>query len=185
MGFLVVERLAVKLEIALRASRRFPARIGEARHAGQALLLVEPQTYMNSSGDAVGPILGYRKLGPEALLVVTDDADLPLGSLRLRKQGSSGGHRGIESIAKVLGTGEFGRVRMGIGRGRPGGDLIRHVLNAFGGEEWSLAEKAIEDAADAVLCWIERGADEAMNRFNTRRPAPVGGQEVTAGGNEK
>lgn len=184
MGFLVVDRLARQLGGSLRMSRRFSARLGETRHGEATLLLVEPQTYMNSSGDAVGPVLAYRKLTPSDLLVVVDDADLPLGALRLRKQGSSGGHRGLESITRTLGTGEFGRVRVGIGRGRPGGELIRHVLNAFSSEEWRVAEQAIDDAANAVLCWIEHGADEAMNRYNARKPAPADGQAGTAGGKE-
>ena len=184
VGFLVVESLAARLDCRLKASGRFQARIGTASHAGQELLLAEPQTFMNSSGLAVVAILGYRKLGPEDLMVVTDDADLPLGTLRLRKKGSSAGHRGIASIAGVLGTSEFERVRVGIGRGQPGSNLVRHVLNAFGDDEWEIANRAITNAADAVLCAVEHGMDTAMNRFNTRRTEPSGEEAVTAGGKE-
>ncbi len=185
MGFMVVDNLAGRLDCRMRSSGRFQAMTGMARHAGQEILLAEPQTYMNESGRAVGAILAYRKLGPESVLVVADDADLPLGALRMRRKGSSGGHRGIESIAGVLGTNEFARLRVGIGRGRPGADLVRHVLNAFGREEWSEAEKAVKDAADAVLCWIEHGAETAMNRFNTRRTESAGEIDATAGGKEQ
>lgn len=185
MGFMVVDHLAGRSDCRMRSSGRFQALTGVVNHAGQEILLVEPQTYMNESGRSVGAVLGYRKLGPEDLLVVADDADLPLGALRMRKKGSSGGHRGIESITGVLGTNEFVRLRVGIGRGQPGADLVRHVLNAFGREQWSEAEKAITDAADAVLCWIEHGADTAMNRFNTRRTESAGEKDVTAGGKQE
>lgn len=184
MGFLVVESLAERLGCRLKASGKVQARIGTAHHAGHELLLAEPQTFMNSSGLAVVAILGYRKLSPADLLVVTDDADLPLGALRLRKKGGSAGHRGIASIAGALGTSEFERVRVGIGRGRPGSDLVRHVLNAFGDDEWAAANRAITEAADAVLCAVEHGMDTAMNRFNTRRTEPSGEEDVTAGGKE-
>lgn len=183
-GFLVVERLAARLGGSFRASKRFRARVAEGCFGGEELLLVEPQTFMNSSGEAVGAILAYRKLTPAELMVVVDDADLPLGALRLRKNGRSGGHRGLDSIITVLGTGEFSRLRIGIGRGRHGADLIRHVLKAFSDEEWGIAEKSIESAAEAVLCWVEHGADAAMNRFNTRQSAPAEGQNGMAGGKE-
>jgi PTH1 family peptidyl-tRNA hydrolase len=185
MGFMVVDNLAERLGCRMRLSGRFQAMTGSAQYAGQELLLVEPQTFMNESGRSVGASLGYRKLGPADLLVVADDADLPLGALRMRKKGSSGGHRGLESIAEVLGTNDFGRLRVGIGRGRPGADLVKHVLNAFGREEWSEAEKAVKEAADAVLCWIEHGAERAMNRFNTRRTESAGEKDVMAGGKEQ
>ena len=169
----------------MRSSWRFHARQGTARYAGQELLLVEPQTFMNLSGRAVGAILGYRKLSVADLMVVVDDADLPLGALRLRKQGGAAGHRGLMSIAETLGSGEFERVRVGIGRGHPEAGLVQHVLGAFGQEEWETAAKAIDEASEAVLCAVAQGMDAAMNRFNARRTGSDATRDGTAGGKEE
>lgn len=182
IGFMVLERLAGRLDARFRASAKFDARIAGAAHGGEELLLVQPQTYMNNSGRAVGAILAYRKLAPADLLVVVDDADLPLGSLRLRKKGGSAGHRGMESIAGALGGEEFGRLRVGIGRRELGGDLVRHVLTAFGREELDVVKGVVEEATEAVLCFVEQGMDAAMNRFNTRRAAAGEEGETLSGG---
>ena len=185
MGFLVVDCLAERLGCRLKASSRFEAKVGSATHAGEELILVLPQTYMNNSGRAVGAVLAYRKMGPADLFVVTDDADIPLGSLRLRKKGGTGGHRGLASISEVLGTGDYGRVRVGIGRGETRDDLVDHVLGSFGREEWAVARTAVETAADAVLAAVEQGMDAAMNRFNTRQESRAGGNDVTTAGGKK
>jgi len=183
IGFLVVDRLAERMGVRLRGSSRFQARVATAAHEGIEVLLVEPQTFMNSSGRAVGAVLAYRKLAPADLLVVVDDADLPFGSLRLRKQGGSAGHRGLESIAAAVGTTDYERVRVGIGRSEGTGDLVRHVLTAFGRNEWEQAQGIVDKAAEAVLCAVRDGMDAAMNRFNARS-APGGGSEGVSGGKE-
>lgn len=180
-GFLVVEALAERLGARFRLSSRFEARIAAAEHEGRELILVEPQTYMNSSGRAVGAVLAYRKLAPADLLVVVDDADLPLGGLRLRKKGGSAGHRGLESIAGVLGVTEYDRLRVGIGRSEGSGDLVEHVLTAFSREEWDRMRSIVEKAAEAALCVVRDGMDAAMNRFNARGPAD-GGEGTVSGG---
>ncbi len=182
MGFLVVEALAERLGCRLKPSSRFSARVGAGTHAGQDLLLAAPQTYMNASGRAVAAITQYRKLAPEDVLVVVDDADLPLGALRIRKQGSSGGHRGLTSITASLGTDAYGRVRIGIGRGDGRRDLIDHVLSAFTAAEWETVRAVTDEAADAVLCVVEHGMDAAMNRYNARRRDSDDATETTAGG---
>ena len=182
MGFLVVDSLAERLGCRLKESTRFEARVGSASHAGEELILVQPQTFMNNSGKAVGLVLNYRKVSPADLLVIVDDADIPLGSLRLRKKGGTGGHRGLVSISTVLGTPDYGRIRVGIGRGGRQGDLVDHVLGTFGRDEWTLARTAIEAAADAVLGVVEQGMDAAMNRFNIRTPDGAGVSDVMAGG---
>ncbi len=181
VGFMVVERLAERLGAKFKLQSRFEARVAAAGHEGCELLLVEPQTYMNSSGRAVAAVLAYRKLVAADLLVVVDDADLPLGSLRLRKKGGSAGHRGLESIAGVLGVTEYERLRVGIGRQEDGGDLVRHVLTAFSRNEWEQVRDIVEKAADAALCVVREGMDAAMNRFNTRGPVN-GGEETVSGG---
>jgi PTH1 family peptidyl-tRNA hydrolase len=182
VGFMVVDRLAVRLEAALRASSKFESRLAGAVYGGEELLLVEPQTFMNNSGRAVGAVLAYRKLTLADLLVVVDDADLPLGSLRLRKQGGSAGHRGMESIAGVLGGTEFSRLRVGIGRRERGGGLVRHVLTAFGRDELDVVKGVVEEATEAVLCFVEQGMDAAMNRFNVRRTVAGEEGETLSGG---
>jgi len=170
MGFRVVERLAERLGCRFRSSWRFQARTASGVHGGEDVLLVEPQTYMNNSGRAVSAVLNYRKLTPADLVVVLDDADLPFGFLRIRRKGSAGGHKGLLSIASAIGTQEFDRVRIGIGRGRREGDLIGHVLTAFSGKELESVEETTEQAVDALLLLIEKGAETAMNRFNSRQP---------------
>jgi PTH1 family peptidyl-tRNA hydrolase len=182
VGFMAVEALAERLECRLRTSSRFEARLGAAVYRGQDLLLVEPQTFMNASGRAVGAILRYRKLTPADLVVVVDDADLALGALRLRKQGSSGGHRGLISIEEALGTTAYERVRIGIGRGQDRRTLIDHVLSAFTAAERETVAAVTQQVADAVLCAVELGVDTAMNRYNARRNEPGGAAETMAGG---
>lgn len=185
MGFLLVDCLAERLGCRLKAGTKFEALVGSAVYAGEELILVKPQTFMNNSGRAVGAVLNYRKLSPADLLVVVDDADIPLGALRLRKKGGSGGHRGLASINEVLGTTEYARVRVGIGRGTTRDELVDHVLGKFGREEWTVVQKAIEDTADAVQVILEKGMDFAMNRFNARTEEPAGGAGVTAGGKKQ
>lgn len=185
MGFLVVDRLAEQLGCQLKLNTRFEVRIGSVRHGGEELILVQPQTYMNSSGRAVGAVMHYRKVEPADLLVVVDDADIPLGSLRLRKKGGTGGHRGLASISEVLGTPEYARVRVGIGRKASQGDLVDHVLGAFGREDWPVAVKAVEKAAEAVMGIVEFGMDAAMNRFNTRPGNGAGEEDGMAGGKKQ
>ena len=111
------------------------------------------------------------------MIVVVDDADLNLGQIRIRQKGSSGGHRGLESIVSALGSEEFVRVRVGIGRGPEERDLVRHVLTPLSGAEWTELQNTAGRCADAVLCILERGVEEAMNRFNAkegRRPPAQG-----------
>jgi peptidyl-tRNA hydrolase, PTH1 family len=183
MGFLAIEGLAGRLGCTLRTSWRVPARLGKAQHEGRDLVLVEPRTYMNRSGAAVAPVLRQRGLGPEALLVLVDDADLPLGTLRIRRKGSSGGHKGLRSIAEALGSEEFERIRIGIGRGTRERELVEHVLSPFSAREWAIVEETCAQAAEAALYVVEHGADAAMNEFN-RRPGPAAGEHGGGGQSE-
>lgn len=182
VGFMAVEALSGRLACRLKSSARFQALVGTAAYAGQDLLLVEPQTFMNASGRAVGAIVRYRKLTADDVLVVSDDADLPLGALRIRKQGGSGGHRGLASIAEELGTDAYGRVRIGIGRGEGRRDLVDHVLSAFTETEWETVRAVTDKAAEAVLCAVEHGVETAMNRYNARRRDSLDASETSAGG---
>lgn len=166
VGFEVVEKLAARWDCRVRWSFRFRARTGKAAVNGTPLLLVEPQAYMNNSGPALAPLLRAKGAGPQDLVVVADDADLEMGRLRVRAKGGSGGHKGVASIIASLGTEEFARVRIGIGRDPGGRNLVEHVLTPFSVEERRQMDDVIERAADAVCCVVESGVDAAMNKFN-------------------
>lgn len=165
VGFQVVDRVARANDLVF-SRKRFRAQIAEANRTGERVILVKPQTFMNSSGEAVGKLYTYYRIAPENLLVIYDDLDLPLGKIRLRPKGSSGGHHGMESIISHIHTSGFPRLRMGIGRPNPEAD-INHVLGAFLPEERRVMEKAIDRAAEAVGTWVKEGMDTAMNKFNS------------------
>ena len=138
-----------------------------ARPAGRDVTLLQPLTYMNESGRALDTWRARHGFDPAGLLVVADDVYLPLGMVRLRARGGSGGHRGLESIESALGSREFARLRIGVGAA-PGPELREHVLEEFADEEEKPAVEAVQHAADAVECWIAEGLLAAMNRFNRR-----------------
>jgi PTH1 family peptidyl-tRNA hydrolase len=128
------------------------------------VLLVKPQRFMNLSGSALKAAMRQTDADPTTdLLVITDEADLPLGKVRLRRSGSAGGHNGLRDIIATLGTDEFNRLRIGIGRG---GELVDHVLATFRPGEKTLAAEAIATGADAAERWLRDGIDAAMSEFN-------------------
>jgi PTH1 family peptidyl-tRNA hydrolase len=166
VGFAAVEEFAARRKDSLRRSLRFRARICKTAFDDTEVMLVQPLTYMNNSGSVVAAVLRYRGLLPDDLVIVSDDADLGLGRLRIRQAGSSGGHKGIESVIQNLGTGGFTRVRIGIGRGRDRAELIEHVLTPFSVEENKLVAEMIRLSADAMEHIIAAGVESAMNKFN-------------------
>jgi PTH1 family peptidyl-tRNA hydrolase len=167
VGFDVVRLLAQRLDAGWKNSLWFHARTARVTVAGQMVVLVQPQTYMNLSGTSVGPLLRYLGGKPEDLTVVSDDADLPLGRLRIRGSGGTGGHRGLASIIGALGTEAFSRIRVGVGREDDRRrDLAGQVLAKLDDDRREVLGKATEAAADAVMCLIEKGLNETMNRFN-------------------
>ena len=139
-GFLLVERLAERWTARWGYERKFNARIAWAERAGQSIMICEPQTYMNSSGAAVGSVSEFYRVPASRLLVVVDDADLPLGEIRLRPGGSSGGHHGLESIEQRLGTREYGRLRIGIGRQQGAREITEYVLGRFRSTEAAVVD---------------------------------------------
>ena len=143
-------------------------RARSARTGGHDVVLVQPLTYMNASGDAIREWQGRYGLDAGEWLVVTDDVYLPLGTLRLRVSGSSGGHRGLESIEAVVGHRDYARLRVGVGAAESSEALREHVLEEFAPEEQPVLEEAVRRAADAVECWLAEGLPAAMNRFNRR-----------------
>ena len=181
VGFEVVDRVAARFGADWRRKWRFAARVTEAAlPSGDKVVLAKPLTYMNGSGKAVAPLMKWWKISPAELLVVMDDVDLPLGGVKLRLSGSSGGHRGLASIMESLGgTGEIARLRIGIGRvGVPGADVTNHVLGRFAPRERELAEQAVATAVDAVVCSVVKGWTAAMNEFNRKMKNPAAGSEV-------
>ncbi|MCL6431174.1 MAG: aminoacyl-tRNA hydrolase [Anaerolineae bacterium] len=144
---------------------RFRASLASGSVLGRGLLLARPLTYMNESGQAVQPLVRHYGISLAELLIVYDDLDLPLGRIRLRARGSSGGHRGLESIIRHLGTTEFPRLRLGIGR-PPNGDAVEYVLSDWLPEERPVMEAAYERAVEAIACFVREGIVAAMNRYN-------------------
>lgn len=166
VGFLTIDVLAEKLGV--KVSRiRHKALTGEGFFAGEKIVLVKPQTYMNLSGESVREILSFYKQEPQRLIVVYDDIDLPMGTLRIRKKGSAGTHNGMRSVIYQIVSEDFPRVRIGIG-GERKGDLADYVISGFSGEDRQVIEEAIVRAADAVACILEKGIDAAMGEYNSK-----------------
>jgi PTH1 family peptidyl-tRNA hydrolase len=172
VGFSVVATLSERYRIGGR--KRGAAIVGEGEIAGEAVALAQPTTMMNNSGRAVLQLVrSFNVRDFENLLVVYDEMDLPLGTLRLRPRGSAGGHNGVKSIIQALGTQEFPRLRIGVSRPPTNMDPIDHVLTRFRPEEKPVLERTIAVAADAVETWLQLGNDETMNRFNQWRADAV------------
>ncbi len=169
VGFMVVDRLA--MDLGLKIDRVFlRALVGQGQVGDRRLLLAKPLTWMNKSGEAVTALMRWYGLTPAELLVVSDDLDLPAGRLRLRKSGGHGGHKGLQSIIELVGSREFARLRIGIGRpSDPGYEVVDWVLGRFTEEESPLIEKAVADASSAIQVVLTRGLDAAMNIFNASR----------------
>jgi len=165
-GFLVTELLAERWSGKWRMEKRFQARLARLERPSGKVLLCQPQTFMNASGEAVRGVLGFYRVPLGQLLVVVDDADLPLGQLRMRPAGSAGGHHGLESIQQHLGTTEYPRLRIGIGRQDAAREITGHVLGRFGSTEAALADRVFKVASDQVETWLEAGIQKAMSRFN-------------------
>jgi PTH1 family peptidyl-tRNA hydrolase len=170
IGFAVAAEFVRGLEGVSQRSR-FKSILQEGVRGTTKYVVAQPQMYMNLSGIPVREIVNWYKIDLDDLLVVYDDMDLPIGQLRLRADGSAGGHNGMKSIIQELGTNQFSRLRIGIGRGRS--SSTAHVLSRFTGDEQAAAEEAITEAVEAILLWSERGTVDAMNIVN--RPAAAAG----------
>ena len=168
VGFRLVDALASDLGVTDWRDK-FEAKVAETRIGTEKVLLVKPQTYMNESGRAIGPLLSWYKLGAEDLIVAHDDMDIPVGTIRLRHKGSAGGHNGIKSILAHVGDEHFARVRIGIGRPHAGWTVVNHVLAPFAAEEDERVNEAVKYLVPAVKCMITDGVDVAMNRYNPKK----------------
>ena len=168
IGFMVIDRLRRELHAA-ETRKRFRAEVAEAFIGSEKLVLVKPQTYMNLSGISVREAAHWYKATLEDILVVVDDIDLPFGASRMRPGGSSGGHNGLKSIASELGSDQYPRLRLGVGRGS--GNARAQVLSRFSKDEEQELPEIIASGAECVLLWRAEGIITAMNRCN-RRPEP-------------
>jgi peptidyl-tRNA hydrolase, PTH1 family len=164
---MLVEQLATRHQAGWTEEKRFKARVAKFRSADGQAILVQPQTYMNLSGEAVRPLADFYRIKPESVLVVVDDADLALGQIRMRPSGSSGGHHGLDSVEQQLGTRDYPRIRLGIGRKGDGRrDIAGYVLQPFEAVDETLLERVLDQARRQSECWLEQGIARAMNEFN-------------------
>lgn len=166
-GFMVLDQLAERWKASWAADKKSHARLARTERGGKRVILCKPETFMNASGEAVGALAGFQKIPTSRVLVTVDDADLPFGEIRFRPSGSSGGHHGLESIEQHLGTREYARQRIGIGRDDPAARQISgYVLGQFRPAEQELLEKVLQKACEQIECWLAVGSMQAMNRFN-------------------
>ena len=166
IGFMAADRLIER--DSLRCNRlRFRSLTEIIDFGGAKVLLMKPQTYMNLSGEAVGEAARFYKVPPERVLVISDDVSLPLGKLRVRGNGSAGGHNGLKNIIAHLGTDQFPRVKVGVGAPpNPEYDMADWVTGGFSASERKTIDAAVERALDAAACVVEQGVTEAQNRYN-------------------
>jgi len=174
VGFMLVDRLVSRWHATWAMEKKFQARLAKVKRDGRDVILCQPQTFMNDSGEAVGAVGRFYQLPPNRMLIVVDDADLTLGQLRMRAEGSSGGHHGLESIERQLGTREYPRLRLGIGRRAPEQrEITDHVLGRFEAEERKVMEEVLDRAVRQVECWLADGIEQAMNEFNGAVTVPA------------
>jgi PTH1 family peptidyl-tRNA hydrolase len=166
-GFMALDCLAQRWRARWTAEKKFQARLARVEREARKVVLCEPETFMNSSGEAVGALAQYYQVPPDRILMVLDDADLPLGQLRLRARGSSGGHHGLESIEQHLSTQDYPRLRIGIGREDVAArEITDYVLTPFRAADSAVLEKVLTRACEQIECWLDQGVLRAMNRFN-------------------
>ena len=168
-GFMVMDALAEKIGADI-SEKKHKALCGKGVIGGEKVILMKPQTYMNASGIAIEAAAHFYKIPPERVLVLFDDISLPIGKLRIRKNGSAGGHNGLKSIISCLGSDQFPRVKIGVGaKPHPDYDLADWVLSTVSKTEWPDYQDAMEHAAEAALCIVKNGCEKAAAEYNGRR----------------
>ena len=175
-GFMVIDRLAQSFGCSWSVEKKFSAQV--AKPEGHRLILCKPQTYMNLSGESVASLQSFYRIALARLLVVVDDADLPLGTIRMRPKGSSGGHHGLDSVNQHLGSTDYARLKVGIGRNDPTRrEIVGHVLGRFAADEEKTLDLVLKRGCDQVHCWLERGIEKAMNQYNGTVDVPEAEEE--------
>ena len=165
MGFNAINKIAEQYELKVNKNK-FQGLYESAIIEGQKVILIKPQTYMNLSGECVKQFVDFYKIQKEEILVIYDDMDIEPGKIKIRKKGGPGGHNGMKSIIKMLGTEEFARIRVGIGRPEHNGDEINYVIGAIPEEEIPKLNEGVENAKEAVIEVLKNGIDSAMNKLN-------------------
>lgn len=165
VGFMVIEKLGGRWDIHVDKNK-FEGLLGGGQINGEPVLMLEPQTFMNRSGLSVRAAMDFYKLEPKDLLVILDDLALPVGQIRVRNQGSAGGHNGLADVIRHAGTEQFGRIRVGIGSPPPRMDAADYVLGEFQSDEKPVMAEMIEQAANAVELILDQGMTRAMDQFN-------------------
>ena len=165
MGFNAINKIAEQYGIKVNKSK-FQGLYESAIIENQKVMLVKPQTYMNLSGECIKQFVDFYKIQKEEILVIYDDMDIEPGKIKIRKKGGAGGHNGMKSIIKMLGTEEFARIRLGIGRPEHNGDDINYVIGSIPEEEIPKLEEGVEKAKKAVIEILKNGVDSAMNKLN-------------------
>ena len=168
VGFEAVDAIASEIGAFWEAKRQFSCLMAKGTFAGCPVMLVKPQTYMNLSGDAVAPVVKYHNATPADLIVIQDDIDLPVGRIRVRKGGSAGGHNGLRSIIARLGTPDFTRLKLGVGKDRA--NVVAHVLGKFAPDARRVMDAEVRAATDAAATIVRDGPDAAMNACNGWKP---------------
>ena len=164
VGFEAVDRIAGEIGVTWEVKKAFNALLAKGTFAGQPVMLVKPQTYMNLSGESVAPIVKYHNATAADLLVIQDDIDLPVGRMRVRKNGSCGGHNGIRNIIERLGTPGFTRLKLGVGKDKS--NVIGHVLGKFDPQTRRTMDLVVAEAVKAAAAILRDGPDRAMNAYN-------------------
>jgi len=180
VGFETIDKLCYDFNITTKNNRRFKAHVGEGRMGGKSVLLMQPMTYMNLSGEAVRAVMDFYKIPPQDIIVVYDDVSLPVGDIRVRERGSAGGQKGMISIIAHLNTDEFPRVRIGVGSKPPSWSLSDYVLSRFLREEWEDMIQGITKAGDAVEQILREGPKPTMNIYNKKIPKKPETEEPNA-----
>lgn len=165
MGFDVINKLAKKYEIELSRSN-YQAIFGNGIVEGEKAIFVKPQTFMNASGESIKKYVDFYKIPLEKVLVIYDDMDTDVGKIRVRAKGGAGSHNGMKSVVEELGSENFPRIRVGIGRPKDEFDRIDYVIGAIPDEEYIQLQKGQDKAVEAIICYIKQGIDDAMNKFN-------------------
>lgn len=165
MGFNVINNLSKKYEIEV-SRNKFNGLFGTGIIEGEKVILLKPQTYMNSSGESIIEYKNFYKLENDNILVIYDDIDIEPGEIRIRRKGSPGSHNGMKSVVHFLNSDEFPRVRIGIGRPTEEDELIEYVIGAIPDEDWEFLNKGIDKGTEAVIEIIKNGIDNAMNLYN-------------------
>ena len=166
IGFMTADEIERREGVKIN-KLKYRALTGEVKLGGERVLVLKPQTYMNLSGEAVKLAGAFYKIPPDHVIVISDDVSLPLGKLRIRANGSAGGHNGLKNIIAHLGTDAFPRIKVGVGApAHPEHEMVDWVIGNFTPAEKKIVAEAVGKAADAIVCLIEKGVSEAQNRFN-------------------